>query len=435
MAGRHDDHHRELTLLAIALAACGARPPTAAPPSEPPLRPIPNPARDIVDTRLAFDVTARTGSATITFAASAQPGATLEIGDLAIDRVDRVFAAASGMLDLALPASREPVAVTIAFRYQPHEHFTGASAAGFTMLWPYHCGNLFPCHSRPADGTTFSAVALTGVPDGKVAVYPDRIAADAPAYQLGWSIDAYSELALGTTAAGTEVTIAYRPGELAAARAGGAHLVAVFDWLEKTLGRYRFGGKVGAVSVAWPAGAFGGMEHHPRWHVAAGALARELTHAHEAAHGWFGDGIRIAYWEDFVLSEGTASYLAGRALDVVAPAVGAAAWQSYAEELAAIPGDRPVWPQSRGAIDIVADGLFQDAPYIRGAFFLRAVALKVGAAALDRALATFYAARAGMAATMRELLATIATVTGYDPSACADTWLRAATTPRPGACL
>jgi len=179
---------------------------------------------------------------------------------------------------------------------------------------------------------------------------------------------------------------------------------------------------------------FGGMEHHPRWHVAAGALASEVTHAHEAAHGWFGDGIRIACWEDFVLSEGTASYLAGRALDVVAPAAGAAVWQGYAEELAAIPGDLPVWPQTCGTIDVVTDGLFQSAPYIRGALFLRAVALVVGAAALDRALATFYAARAGTAATMRDLLATIRTATGYDPTACAETWLRGATTPRPAAC-
>ena len=62
MAGRDDDHHRELTLVAIALAACGGRPPAAAP-SEQALRPIANPARDIVDTRLAFDVTAHTGSA------------------------------------------------------------------------------------------------------------------------------------------------------------------------------------------------------------------------------------------------------------------------------------------------------------------------------------------------------------------------------------
>ena len=79
---------------------------------------------------------------------------------------------------------------------------------------------------------------------------------------------------------------------------------------------------------------------------------------HEAAHGWFGDGIRIACWEDFVLSEGTATYLAGRALDVVAPTVGAAVWAGYASDLAGIPGTDVVWPQSCGAIDIIEDDLF-----------------------------------------------------------------------------
>src|SRR5262249_37094084 len=159
------------------------------------------------------------------------------------------------------------------------------------------------------------------------------------------SIDTYTELPLGTTTAGTQVSVWYRTGELAAAQTGTAHLVAAFDWFEKTLGPYRFGDHVGSVSVRWPAGAFGGMEHHPRWHVASAALSDEVTNVHESAHGWFGDGIRIGCWEDFVLSEGTVSYLAGRALDVVAPTVGTATWNGYASELHALPASDPVWPQ------------------------------------------------------------------------------------------
>jgi len=428
---------RGFVLAGALLAGCGASATTLDVPGA--VVPVtPNPAREIADTKLAFDVTALTGVATITFAPSATPGATLEIGDLAIDKVsiggaDLAHAASGGKLDLALAASDHAMPVTIAFRYKAHERFTGASAGGFTMLWPYHCGNLFPCHSNPADGTTFS-LALTGVPAGKVAVFPATIPSEAPAYQIAWSIDAYSELALGTTAAGTEVAIAYRPGELAAAQQGGAHLVAAFDWFEKTLGRYRFGKKVGTVSVRWPLGAFGGMEHHPRWHVAALALGNELTNLHEAAHGWFGDGVRIACWEDFVLSEGTASYLAARALEVIAPTAGAAAWLSYGEELAALSPTLPVWPQSCGAIDVIQDNLFQDAPYMRGAFFYRAVALRIGAARLDEALAAFYAAHAGKAATMHDMLDTIRSVTGFDPTACAETWLRGATIPAPGPC-
>ena len=54
------------------------------------------------------------------------------------------------------------------------------------------------------------------------------------------------------------------------------------------------------------------MEHHPQWHVDDSSFGSQETQAHEASHGWYGDGIRLACWEDFVLSEGTVTYLAGR---------------------------------------------------------------------------------------------------------------------------
>ncbi len=420
------------------LAACGGTSAGVDAPIDAPLPPTANAAREIVDTKLAFEVTALTGAATITFGPSTDPGATLEIGDLAIDSVkiggtDVAFTATASKLDLALPASDQAIPVDIKYRYKAHEMFQGASAGGYTLTWPYYCGNLFPCHSRPDDGTTFS-LELSGVPAGKIAVFPPTIPSEAPAYQIAWSIDDYAELALGTTAAGTEVSVWHRPADLALAQQGGAHLVAAFDWLETTIGPYKFGKKVGTVSVAWPRGAFGGMEHHPRWHVAKAALGSEETQVHEAAHGWFGDGIRLQCWEDFVLSEGTVTYLAGRALEVVAPSVGAAVWTNYAQRLAAIPGGDPVWPRSCGAIDVITDNLFTNAPYMRGAFFYRALAQKLGADKVDQVLATFYAAHAGKPATMDEMMTTIQTVTGYDPTACAATWLAGTTTPQPGPC-
>jgi aminopeptidase N len=216
--------------------------------------------------------------------------------------------------------------------------------------------------------------------------------------------------------------------------AGSAHLVAAFDWFEQTLGPYHFGAKVGTVSVAWPKGAFGGMEHHPFWHVAAAAMSSEETQVHESAHGWFGDGIRLACWEDFVLSEGTVSYLAGRALDVVAPSVGAQVWMDYQTELAAISPTDPVWPTTCGAVDVIKDNLFTNAPYMRGAFFYRAVALKVGAAQLDAALHAFYMAHQLGSARMADMLTTIKDTTGFDPTSCAEMWLHGTTIPAIGAC-
>ena len=427
--------------LLLLLAACHTNSSVAvdAPVStDAPAAPTANAAREITDTRLAFDVTALTATATITFGPSETPGGSLEIGDLTIDSVkvggaDLMFAATASALTLGLEASTAPTPVDIAYHYKAHESFTGASAAGYTLIWPYFCGNLFPCHSQPSDGTTFS-LSLTGVPAGKIAIYPETIPSQAPSYQIAWAIDNYVELALGMTTAGTKVSVWYRDGEVTAATAGSAHLVAAFDWLETTIGPYHFGDHVGTVGVHWPKGAFGGMEHHPRWHVAAAALASEEVQVHEAAHGWFGDGIRLQCWEDFVLSEGTVSYLAGRALDVVAPTVGQATWDTYAQQLAATPGTALVWPTTCGVVDVEKDNLFTNAPYMRGAFFYRAVALKVGAAQLDAALHAFYLAHALGSARMADMLTTIKAATGFDPTACAELWLHATTIPAIGAC-
>jgi aminopeptidase N len=420
-----------LALAFLLVAACGddGGQPDAG------LQPTANLEREIIDTQLSFDVSAMTGTATITFGPSTSAGASLEVGDLMIDSVSVPHAidADAKQMNLGLPASSEQRTIEVAFHYVTHTQFNGASSIGFTLLWPYHCGNLFPCHSAPADGTTFS-LDLTGVPSTAKAVYPATLA-EAPAYQIAWSVDDYTEVPLGTTEAGTQLYVWHRPTRGAIAMAGTANLVAAFNWFEKTLGPYRFGPKVGTVDVNWGRGGLGGMEHHPYWHVGSESLDSEEVNVHEAAHGWFGAGIRLQCWEDFVLSEGTVTYLAARALDAVAPDVGAVVWTDYAGQLTRLSGSAPVWPQSCGAIDILEDNLFSNAPYIRGAFFYRGVAMKLGdPVLLDQALAAFYAEHAGGTATMQQMLDKIRAVTGYDPTACAQMWLRSTTKPAIGAC-
>ena len=80
---------------------------------------------------------------------------------------------------------------------------------------------------------------------------------------------------LGSTTAGTQVSVWFRAGEDADAAAGTAHLLAAFDWFEQTLGPYRFGPKYSSVSVGWPRQALGGMEHHPFVHIGSAALSSE----------------------------------------------------------------------------------------------------------------------------------------------------------------
>ncbi len=425
------------------LCACGdgqsaadATPPAVA--AAPALPPTANPSRELLATALSFDLHARTASAVITLAASDAPGATLEIGDTDILSVQQGSSTLPWLdtgdrLLLGLPASTQSATITVHYRYKDHSAFDGANPLGYSFTWPYHCGNLFPCRSSPADGVSFTLV-VNNPPAGQRVIAPTNLP-DAPAYQLAWAVGDYTDLDLGRTRAGTQIVASYRPGERARMAAGTTHLLAVFDWLETTLGPYRFGPVAGPASVPWGEGAFGGIEHHPRWHIGQASLDDGDTQVHEAVHGWFGNGVRMACWEDFVLSEGTATYLAARALDVVAPEAGARQWASYASQLAGLGGAQPVWPAGCNQIDIVKSGLYTKAPYIRGAYFFRALALKLGAPAVDKVLARFYSAHAGRAASMAQLLAQVQQDTGYDPTACAATWLRTTRIPEVGPCL
>ena len=257
-----------------------------------------------------------------------------------------------------------------------------------------------------------------------MAVYPADDPGEAPAYQIAWAIDAYTELDLGTTTAGTQVSCGTAPASEAAATTGTQHLVAAFDWFEKTLGPYRFGNHVGSVSVAWPRGAFGGMEHHPFWHVASGrdrrrgderprSRARLVRRRHP--HRVLG-GLR-AVRRHGQLSRGARARCrrAGRRREGVAGYTTELARRSAATD--------QVWPQSCGAIDIIKDNLFTHAPYMRGAFFYKGVADKLGAdSARPRARDVSTGARRRRG-TMQDMLDTIKTVTGYDATACAQTWL------------
>lgn len=436
-----------LALVALLAPGCAGEttPPAAAVPNEgvapteneDDLTAKPKPAkdfgRDIVSTRLAVDVTTKTATATIVLAPSTSRAASFETQGLHVASVTGprgplLFRELEGRLDVGVPASKEPVALTIAYTYEARAKgkLEGQLPSGTTFLWPYFCGNLFPCKSDPRDGLTFD-VALTGVPAGQTAVFPAKIAAEAPSYQVAWAIGAYTSRTLGTTPAGTRVTLHTLPGDDKVALPATTHLVSAFDFFERTLGAYSFGPEVGSVSVEWGPSGFGGLEHHPYWHIGRPSIGDAETHVHEAAHGWFGDGIRIACWEDFVLSEGTTSYLTARATEVAAgEAAGAAVWAGYQSQLNGVfaSDDRVAWPQSCGTVDVLKDGLFSQAPYMKGAFFYRAVADQIGKEALDQALGSFYRAHVGKAATMQEMLDHLRATTGFDPEPLAAGWLK-----------
>jgi aminopeptidase N len=289
-----------------------------------------------------------------------------------------------------------------------------------TFLWPYFCGNLFPCKSDPADGVAFT-LKVTGAAAGMTAVYPTSIPADAPSYMPAIAVAQFTKLDLGKTTKGTQVNAWHLPGQDAVAAAGTKHLTQVFDFYEKTYGDYTFGTTAGSVSANWGPGAYGGMEHHPYWHVGKDDFGSEEVHAHEAAHGWFGDGVRIACWEDFVLSEGTVTYLAAHALEQVQVDV----WKDYSCELKYVcdpanGANTIALPTTCNAIDILNDPLWSNVPYMKGAYFYREVAKTIGAAVLDTALSEFYKANVGKAAKMQDLIDHIKTKTDAAGKAAVD---------------
>jgi hypothetical protein len=420
----------------LLLAACGDSATTAdAAPSPADAGPAPpmDFDRDILTTDLHLDVGTLTGHAAITIAPSmTSQSASFETKGLRITKVSSpagplaYAVSADGRLDVAVPAGTSVPEIDVDYGFTVHHMFDGYLTEGMTFLWPYFCSNLFPCKSAPDDGVKFS-LDVTGWPVGKTAVFPASIGGDAPSYMIAFAVDDYTRLDLGTTGAGTDVHVWYRPGEQATATTATAHLKDEFDWYEKTYGPYSFGKDVGSVSANWGIGAYGGMEHHPYWHVGSGSLSDAETHAHEAAHGWFGDGVRIQCWEDFVLSEGTVSYLAARAIEQNDSLdAGNAVWAHYQARLDSVvaSGDTLAWPDGCDQVDILHDRLWSDIPYMKGAFFYRAVEQQIGRTMIDQALHDFYMAHVGRTGSMQEMVDTIHTVSGFDAMPLATAWLK-----------
>ncbi len=393
---------------------------------------------DILSTDLTIDLQTLSGRADITLSANSDdPDIVFESGNLDIIRVsshtqDLGYRREGTQLIIALPAHDTPIPVSIEYLFHEQTAFEGYTLNGATFTWPYFCGNLFPCHSEPAEGVTYT-MHLSGVPDTLTAIYPQSIGADAPAYMPGWALGDYRYLDLGQTRHGTRVGAYYKPGESDLMQSGSRYLRDAFDFYEQTYGDYLFANEVASVSVNWGGQQYGGMEHHPYWHISDQSLADPLVAIHEAAHGWFGNGVRMACWEDFVMSEGTATYLAARAYGAAAGTEYEdqtwSAYQTRLERLQNSEANKIAWPDGCNRIDILNDGLFGEAPYIKGAMFLRNAEQLIGRTTLDRALRHCYLTYRTTAIGMQTLIDAIEAESGMSFSECARAWLKSETLP------
>ena len=126
------------------------------------------------------------------------------------------------------------------------------------------------------------------------------------------------------------------------------------------------------------------------------------------------------------MSEGTVTYLAAVALgEVDGPDAEAAAWADYDFKLHQTVdlNDHLAWPDSCDEVDVKED-LMSWIPYMKGAFFYKAVEDEVGREALLGALGVFYQAHVGQAAGMQDVIDTIHAETGFDPTPLSTAWLR-----------
>ena len=376
--------------------------------------------QDILTTDMALDVGTLTGSASVVILpAAGADSVSLEVGGLSVTSVTVNGAAVDpavhdGIATVPVTSDRDPVtvAMTYGFPVRTFSTFDGwMPDLGVSFLWPNYCSNLFPCDSSPVDGVTFS-MDVTGYDPTLTAIFPTSTYSAAPSYMPGIAIGDYTRIDLGSTTAGTHVSAWYLPGEgeYVGNLYGTQHLTSVLDFFERTYGPYAFGPEIASVEVDWGIDSYGGMEHHPYFHVARFDAWKEETQIHEAGHGWYGDGVRLACWEDFVLSEGTTTYITAHGLEEVG---GTDIWGGYVDYMltpicTGKDVNAIVLPdETCNEIDFEDSDLWSLAPYLKGACFYEDVADLIGPDVLDQAIGDFYKAHVNTPAHMQDMIDTI----------------------------
>jgi hypothetical protein len=265
---------RPALALLLAAAACGGDDTAPAVDSGVDAAAIPPTAdvtRDVVATGLTIDLTAMTGTAVIELGASTGPGASLEVGDLDIRAVragdvDVPFARTGAQLDLGVAAA--PTTITIDYAWRLPRRLRRRRRrrlhADLAVLLrqpvpvpvaarrrqPLHAGDHQPA-GRPDRGLPGELTTSRRPISSRGRSAPTcarRSVAPPPAPRSCVELSERGHRGRRGTAPSTS-------RGLRLARAA-------------TSGPYRFGAEVGSVSAHWGAGAYGGMEHHPLWHVA-----------------------------------------------------------------------------------------------------------------------------------------------------------------------
>lgn len=246
----------------------------------------------------------------------------LKIASVKVDGKDVPFSTKDGRLHVTAPGAK-----SIDITYDVKAVGKGDNAYGlikdkytgrmWTMTWPYNTGSLFPSNSAPDDGVTTRVNVK--VADGVTAIGTGSAQTDgsfatkaqAPAYAFAFY--AAQDFQLGDTQnAANGVALSGYGTKGVPQKLRDAYVKTAKDSLDfysQWLGKYDYGDTLKLIELE---GGLGGMEH-------TGAVAIMLssardpdygkeTAAHEVAHHWFGDNVRIKDWNDFWMSEGFTNY-------------------------------------------------------------------------------------------------------------------------------
>ncbi len=164
------------------------------------------------------------------------------------------------------------------------------------------------------------------------------------------------------------------------------------EFLESTYGAFPFP-QAGFIEVPTTWGG-GGMEHPTVVAIDPADFTGKIadgqhTAIHELCHHYSGNGVRIATWADFWLSEGFTEYLTHRSIEAVyGKDVADARWKTTLAAAKVSASQHPLRPRN-DALDVRE--IFDDVVYVKGAWVLRVLETTVGRPAFDAFLKGWFA--------------------------------------------
>ncbi|MBI5545678.1 MAG: hypothetical protein HY901_17460 [Deltaproteobacteria bacterium] len=301
-----------------------------------------------------------------------------------------------------------------------HDKYSGRM---WTMTWPYNTGALFPSNSAPADGATSSVTVK--VADGKQVVAGGdlengafQLKANSPAYGIAFYVDPSFERCSPSSSAGAvEVSGFGAAGEGISADVRAGYLETArkaVDFYSQWLGRYEYGDSLRLVEIS---GGMGGMEHTGAVAIMTSTALSESyskeTAAHEVAHHWFGDNLRIKDWGDFWMSEGFTTYATHRFFKATdGDSRWCELWDRAKGEVQSALQYSPHALSAPAHTDV--NEIFDSISYEMGGWMMRMIEAQLGTPEFDELIKGWYSKNKGKAVSTEGFIAFAKQTTGRD---------------------